>query len=166
MVMYRDQLVQHTQIAASEALSYININSRLCSILLDPTSHLLGLLCPGHIWLCTARSGRSAWGCCGLSERPEVRCAREMLCGTHEQEPSQGAMAGVLRGPLKCLVMLQVSNFYTSLVHCTFNDQQVCAFAGRRPTQLYALVTPSMGPDHTNDSGHLTHHVPPSWPYR
>ena len=42
MVMYRDQLVQHTQIAASEALSYININSRLCSMLLDPTSHLLG----------------------------------------------------------------------------------------------------------------------------
>ena len=90
-----------------------------------------------------------AMQCCGLSECPEVRCGREMLCGTQEQEPSQGAKAGILRGPLKCLVMLELESLHLS-IECSTRTANGLSMLRGRPTQLHTLVTPSRGPDHTN----------------
>ena len=90
-----------------------------------------------------------AMQCCGLSECPEVRCGREMLCGTQEQESSQGAKAGILRGPLKCLVMLELESLHLS-IECSTRTANGLSMLRGRPTQLHTLVTPSRGPDHTN----------------
>ena len=57
---------------------------------------------------------------------------REVLSGTHEQDSSQGAISGVLRGPLKCLVMLQVESLHLSIERST--NIKCVAFAGDPPS--------------------------------